>query len=1146
MAVPLEKFVQQLEETGIISGETLKGFIPPQGSPKDAEDLARQLVKQKQLTRYQAEEVYRGKGKSLVLGNYILMEKIGSGGMGQVFKAHHRRMDRCVAIKLLPPEMTKDKDAIARFEREVKAAAKISHPNIVAAHDADCANGVHFLVMELVEGSDLSALVKKQGPVSIGKAISYILQAANGLEAAHKKGVIHRDIKPANLLLDTEGTVKILDMGLARLSGEVDSPTQAELTSTGTVMGTVDYMAPEQALNTKTADGRADIYALGCSLHYLLSGKSTYDGDTLMAKLLAHRDQPIPVLRAVNSEVPEELEAVFRKMVAKKIEDRYQTVTLLIADLQKCSHGNDPTVVMRALQDSEPEFDMMSFLSEPAMGSTKKAMVRPRAAKKTTGNDRNKLLLGGGILGVLVLLAGIIVSMRTQDGTLVVTVSETDAEVQVLNGKGQIEITRQGEKTPITISVDPGKHRLKVQKDGFTVFGQDFEIASGGTQPITAKLEPLPGQPAAVASPPVATTPAAPVMETPSLVVPPSNGVKQPLAFQMPGFDEWVKGVAALPAEQQVEAVSKKLVELNPGFDGKLTNGDGQGSPAIEGGVVTILNLVTDQVTDISPVRALPGLTQLYCSGSSLGQGRLVSLSPLQGLSLAVLHCGNSPMNDLSALRGLPLVELSLHGTSVSDLSPLRGMKLIQLNCANARQIDDLSPLQGMPLNHLVLQATSVSDLSPLTGMPLDRLNMHGASFVSDLTPLQGMKLSYLSCYVTQVTDLTPLKDMPLTELYTYGSHVADYSILKGMPLKILGLNFRRQRDAELLRTLTSLETINEKPAAEFWKEVDERQASIKPITTFSDPGFQKWEQDVAALTAEEQVKVVSQKLVELNPSFDGRVTPHIHEGVAWRLEFVTDQVTDISPVRAIQGLKELSCSGSESGVGKLHDLSPLQGLPITNLMCRNTEVDDLSPLRGMPLTSFNLQNLAVTDLTPLQGMPLTTLFCDGCDLSDISPLKGMPLIHLQLGYNHVADLSPLKGMPITFLYLDGTCVTDLSPLKDMPLTHLTLALSLVKDLTPLNGMSLTTLNVAITPVADLSPLTGMPLTNLYLFDGRYQNGTNITDHTPLRGLPLHELTLNFQPERDGELLRSIKTLEVINDKPVAAFWKETEKAMMP
>jgi len=620
----------------------------------------------------------------------------------------------------------------------------------------------------------------------------------------------------------------------------------------------------------------------------------------------------------------------------------------------------------------------------------------------------------------------------------------------------------------------------------------------------------------------------------------------KPLGFQMPGFEEWVKQVSALPAEQQVEAVSKKLVELNPGFDGKLTNGDGQGSPAIEGGVVTILNLVTDQVTDISPVRALPGLTQLYCSGSSLGQGRLVSLSPLQGLSLAVLHCGNSPMNDLSALRGLPLVELSLHGTSVSDLSPLRGMKLIQLNCANARQIDDLSPLQGMPLNHLVLQATSVSDLSPLTGMPLDRLNMHGASFVSDLTPLQGMKLSYLSCYVTQVTDLTPLKDMPLTELYTYGSHVADYSILKGMPLKILGLNFRRQRDAELLRTLTSLETINEKPAAEFWKEVDERQASIKPITTFSDPGFQKWEQDVAALTAEEQVKVVSQKLVELNPSFDGRVTPHIHEGVAWRLEFVTDQVTDISPVRAIQGLKELSCPGSEFGVGKLHDLSPLQGLPLTNLMCRNTEVDDLSPLRGMPLTSFNLQNLAVTDLTPLQGMPLTTLFCDGCDLSDISPLKGMPLIHLQLGYNHVADLSPLKGMPITFLYLDGTCVTDLSPLKDMPLTHLTLALSLVKDLTPLNGMSLTTLNVAITPVADLSPLTGMPLTNLYLFDGRYQNGTNITDHTPLRGLPLHELTLNFQPERDGELLRSIKTLEVINDKPVAAFWKETEKAMMP
>ena len=216
MAVALEQFIKHLEDSGVLASETLKDFIPPKAAPKDAEELARELVRNKKLTKFQAELLWQGKGKNLVLGNYVLLEKIGQGGMGTVYKAEHRRMKRLVAIKMLPPAMMKDKAAAARFQREVEAAAKLRHSNIVAADDADCANGVHFLVMELVEGSDLSALVKKNGPFPVAQAVNYALQAARGLEFAHKKGVVHRDIKPANLLLDTEGVVKILDMGLAR------------------------------------------------------------------------------------------------------------------------------------------------------------------------------------------------------------------------------------------------------------------------------------------------------------------------------------------------------------------------------------------------------------------------------------------------------------------------------------------------------------------------------------------------------------------------------------------------------------------------------------------------------------------------------------------------------------------------------------------------------------------------------------------------------------------------------------------------------------------------------------------------------------------------------------------------------------------
>jgi serine/threonine-protein kinase len=219
MAVSFEQFVRNLEQSGLISPCILEAAcekLPP-GRQLDVKELARELVRQNVLTKYQVQEVHRGNAKNIVLGNYTILDQIGQGGMGQVFKAKHGRMDRFVAIKMLPAGVTKQQAAVARFQREVKAAAKLEHPNIVAAYDADEANGRRFLVMQYVEGQDLSALVKSEGPLPMEQAVSCILQAARGLEYAHRRGVVHRDIKPANLLLDQEGTLKILDMGLARL-----------------------------------------------------------------------------------------------------------------------------------------------------------------------------------------------------------------------------------------------------------------------------------------------------------------------------------------------------------------------------------------------------------------------------------------------------------------------------------------------------------------------------------------------------------------------------------------------------------------------------------------------------------------------------------------------------------------------------------------------------------------------------------------------------------------------------------------------------------------------------------------------------------------------------------------------------------------
>jgi serine/threonine protein kinase len=242
-------------------------------------------------------------------------------------------MNRQVAIKLLPPSLIQSPESIERFQREVQALAKLSHPNIVAVHDAGAADGAHFYVMDLIAGRDLARVVKEDGPLSIQRTVDYVLQAAHGLEYAHAQGIVHRDIKPSNLILDSNGTVKILDLGIARFQPTTEATD--DLTRTGCVLGTVDYMAPEQALNTRRADHRADIYSLGCTLYFLLGGQPLYGGDTVMERIVAHREHPIPSLRKACPAAPEWLNGAFRKMVAKKPEDRYQSVAEVISALER-------------------------------------------------------------------------------------------------------------------------------------------------------------------------------------------------------------------------------------------------------------------------------------------------------------------------------------------------------------------------------------------------------------------------------------------------------------------------------------------------------------------------------------------------------------------------------------------------------------------------------------------------------------------------------------------------------------------------------------------------------------------------------------------------------------------------------------------
>ena len=350
MAVTAQQLSEQLVKAGLLNDEQIQACCESAGAALATvapEALAKQLVKNGRLTLFQAQMAVNGKSSSLVIGSYVVLEKIGQGGMGQVFKARHKTMKREVALKVISPAVVKDEVSLRRFQREVEAAGQLNHSNIVTAHDAGEFKGTHYLVMEYIRGSDLASVVKKSGPMNAATAVRLVLQTAKGLAYAHGNGIVHRDIKPANLLLDESGTLKILDMGLARIDALAqDQASAAGLTGTGMLMGTIDYMSPEQAMDSKTADGRSDVYSLGCTLYFLLTGKAVYEEDTVVKRLMAHQSKAIPSLPILD----QNLQPLFERMIAKKPEQRYQSADQLVVDLQRWLDEHNAASVKSTLE----------------------------------------------------------------------------------------------------------------------------------------------------------------------------------------------------------------------------------------------------------------------------------------------------------------------------------------------------------------------------------------------------------------------------------------------------------------------------------------------------------------------------------------------------------------------------------------------------------------------------------------------------------------------------------------------------------------------------------------------------------------------------------------------------------------------------
>ncbi len=349
--VDQDRWKQFLADTG---GGT-RSESDSQSAPKpDAHQLADRLVELELVTRWQADKLLEGRHKGFIVGKYKLLGHLGTGGMSTVYLAEHLLMHRRVAIKVLPKARGADTESsyLERFRREAQAIASLDHVNIVRAYDIDNEGDTHYLVMEYINGRDLNFIVHESGPLDYITAARYTKQAARGLHYAHSVGLIHRDVKPANLLVDAEGVVKILDLGLARFIAEEE---RASLTVAydENVLGTADYLAPEQAIDSHGVDVRADIYALGCSLYYFLTGHPPFTEGTLTQRLMSHQKDPPPSIYHDRKDAPAGLVNICLKMMAKKPADRYQTCAEVVGALgdwlveqgvEDPDHGSSPDV----------------------------------------------------------------------------------------------------------------------------------------------------------------------------------------------------------------------------------------------------------------------------------------------------------------------------------------------------------------------------------------------------------------------------------------------------------------------------------------------------------------------------------------------------------------------------------------------------------------------------------------------------------------------------------------------------------------------------------------------------------------------------------------------------------------------------------
>ncbi|MBX3415762.1 MAG: protein kinase [Pirellulales bacterium] len=1003
LALSFERFAECLSQCGLVSAHELASVCErlPGESAADVDTVAWQLVQSNKLTVYQLRRVAQGKSAGLVLGNYVVLDELGAGGMGVVYLARHRRMKRLVALKVLPANLVSSSSAITRFHREVEAVAKLSHPNIVSAYDADEAGDLHFLVMEYVDGIDLDAYVERCGVLPIPLALDFLAQAARGLAHAHERGIVHRDIKPANLLLDQTGTIKILDMGLARIEqGDPESDHQ-NLTQSGRVMGTVDFMAPEQALDAKRADHRADIYSLGCTLHYLLSGLTLSPEGSLAMKLLWHQNSAVPSLRVDVPQASKRLDALFLRMLAKKPEDRPQSVDAVLAELLACQAEVGP--------------------------------VTPAERVERLGQLRRtpETVVGGRFGQTPVPSAETLGPTRVGDPTPL--------------GASQAAVASRPMPSPARKKpwVTLGAAAAILIAGGLGWGAYQLGIASGEAP----EEEALAAVPAPIPQP---TTSEVAMVPTPGPSVP-TAPPPMPEAPERRALLRWVseqRGRTTILAGDPASRVEIASVELMP-----------TGSFSIVGIDLSGLPIGGDDLVRLDP-DAVRNLETLSLAGTSLGDADLAQLPPLPTLvrlDLSATRVTDAGLPTLTRLTNLR--ELNLSRTAVSDagMEPLRSLdRLTHLYLADTRVGDRLPEVLANTrgLSHLGLAGTSITAggvhrlQAEHAGLEVewdapdpDREVARHVLAAGGVLTIQPRRPGAEPIDVTKTANL-PADEFRITQIDLAGSRDVDDVLIARLAL-LPGLTLLRLESPRITpAALESLAAASHLTALDLGavELPEEAVAALRARLPNCDIRWQAVDQRRLAQWALEQGGAVSLVTADGDRLDDLKQRHELPLGrfrlraidLSHRAQITDDDLRQVAGLTDVESLLLAGTGVTDAGLASIAAAKSLRELDLSQTAVSDRGVAALAALPALEqlfLTDTTIGDDAVRSLRRLEylshlGLAGTKVTqASLADLAHMPALRWLSLARVPLDDRVLAELS--QGKSWTELSIEGTSLTD-------------------------------------------------------------------------------------------------------------------------